>query len=102
MRIYGISDQKNNDNGENIIFQTAKISKIKLDVYDVQRAHRVRKEKRNEPCPVTVRLVNYKQRNEFMFQKSQLKANKVFPKVFIIEDLLTPLSQVIELREKSQ
>ena len=88
LQMHGIPQSaEGNDDGENILFQIATILKIKLDIYDVQMACRVGKERRNKPRPVIVRFVNYKRRNEFIFQKSKLKDNKVFPKAFITENL---------------
>ena len=88
LQIHGILESAdNNDDSENILFQIATILKIKLDVYDLQMARRIGKERKYKPRPVIVRFVNYKKRNEFMFQKSKPKDNQVFPKAFITENL---------------
>ena len=64
LQIHKISESaNNNDDGENIAFQVAEILKIKLDVYNMQRAHCIGKEKRNKSHPVIVRFINYKKIN---------------------------------------
>ena len=72
LQIHGILESADNSDGEKIAFQIVKILIIKLNVFDVQKAHHIGKEWRNKLRPVFMRFVNYKKINQFMFQKSKL------------------------------
>ena len=72
LKLYGISEKCNNkDDGEDTLSQIAEVLDIKLDDFDIQRAHRLgtkRKSPNHELCPVR----SYKKRKEFMYSKANL------------------------------
>jgi len=92
IRIHGVSEESNVDDGEKVISNVAKALNIELEDRDIQRAHRLGKRKsiNAKPRPVIVRFASYKKRNEFLYSKSKLKDTDDYGASFITEDL-TPL-----------
>ena len=63
---------------------------INLQARDLQRAHYQEKKKVSgaaKPCPIIVRFISNKKRQEFMFAKAKLRDIKGYARVFIAEDL---------------
>ena len=77
-----------------MVVEPAEKLDIKIESYDIQRAHRLGRKRlpMAKPCPIIVRFVKYKHQNDILFSKSKLKNcnNGKFNNAFITEDL-TPL-----------
>ena len=74
--IYGVEENKeDNDDGKKVLFKIADELEIDLEDNEVQRVHRLGQKRRNNvnPRPIIARFVSYKQRNEFLTNKRELK-----------------------------
>ena len=96
IRVHDVPDpQGKKDDGGKVVVELAEKLDIKIQSYDIQRAHRLGRKRLSmaKPCPIIVRFVKYKHRNDILFSKSKLKNcnNGKFNTAFITEDL-TPLS----------
>jgi len=90
--IYGVEENKDNDDGEMVFFKIADELEIDLEDNEIQRVHRLGQKRRNNENPrlIFARLVSYKKRNEFLTNKRELKNIEGRAHVFVCEDL-TPL-----------
>jgi len=66
--IYGIEENKDNDDGEKILFKIAYELQIDLENNEIQRIHQLGQKRRNNEKPrlIIARFVSYKRRNEFL------------------------------------
>ena len=91
--IYAVEeDKEDNDDGVKVLFKIADELEIDLEENEIQRVHRLRQKRRNNdnPRPIIARFVSYKNRNEFLTNKRELKNIEGRQHVFVCEDL-TPL-----------
>jgi len=91
--VHGVEQKKeDNDDGEKVLFKIADELEIDLEDNKIQRVHRLgQKRRKNEnPRPIIARFVSYKNRNEFLTNKRELKNIEERQHVFVCEDL-TPL-----------
>ena len=74
------------------MFKIADELEIDLEDNEIQRVHRLGQKRRNNenPHPIIARFVSYKNRNEFLTNKRELKNIEGRQHVFVCEDL-TPL-----------
>lgn len=96
IRIHGVAEgnnRSNKDDGEEKLYEVANALNINLEDFDLQRVHRLGKKKNSvdaRPRPIIARFTSYKKRNEFLYEKSNLKNCENLGSAFITEDL-TPL-----------
>ena len=90
--IHGVEENKDNDDGEKVLFKIADELEFDLEDNEIQRVHRLGQKRRNNenPRPIIARFVSYKKRNEFLTNKRELKHIEGRQYVFVCEDL-TPL-----------
>jgi len=76
--IYGVEENKDNNDGEKVLFKIADELKIDLQDNVIQRVHRLGQKRRNKenPRPIIARFVSYKKRNEFLTNKRKSKISK--------------------------
>ena len=102
--ISGVEENKeDNDDGEKVLFKIADEIEIDLEDNEIQRVHRLGQKRRNNenPRPIIARFVSFKQRNEFLTSKRELKNIEGRQHVFVCEDL-TPLRyKLLKYMQKS-
>ena len=102
LKLYGISEKCNHkDDGEDTLSQIAEVLDIKLDDFDIQRAHRLGT-KRKSPNPELCPVISYKKRKEFMYSKANLKDMIKFKEAFIVEDLTPSRAKLINYVKKER
>ena len=101
--IHGVEENKDNDDGEKVLFKIADELEFDLEDNEIQRVHRLGQKRRNNenPRPIFARFVSYKKRNKFLANKRELKNIEGRQHVFICEDL-TPLRyKLLKYMQKS-
>ena len=105
IRIHGVpKNTTEKDDGEEIVKEIAMELGIKLQDWDVQRAHRLGRKRPNstrKPRPINARFLNHKTRTHILKEKSKLKKISKIPQ-YIPNRRSNPLAnETVPLRKRT-
>jgi len=85
------------------LFKIADELEIDLEDNEIQRVHRIGQKRRSNenPRPIIARFVSFKQRNEFLTSKRELKNIEGRQHVFVCEDLTTLRYKLLKYMQNS-
>ena len=94
LRVVGVSETES-EKTDDIIMELASEIEADISLADIDRSHRLKKPSEwTTPKAIIVKFASYRARDKFFKNRSALKGNRKFHKVFINEDLTSSRSKI--------